>query len=101
MQWSPGTHAPAQALQCLVNILRSLVEWYIRAVPSLNPTDRRGGAAPARRPPHGLAAAHVQAEPGPGRWPRARRGRGPGRSRLGSGSGQGGEGAAANAPPRS
>ena len=39
-----------QALQCLVNILRALVEWYTRAVPSLEPTGGPGGVAGEEAP---------------------------------------------------
>jgi hypothetical protein len=46
----PERRSRAQALQCLVNILRALVEWYIRAVPSLDARDAPGGPAGEEAP---------------------------------------------------
>ncbi len=46
----PARWPRAQALQCLVNILRALVEWYIRAVPALDARDAPGGPAGEEAP---------------------------------------------------
>ena len=97
MFWSLETRH-AQALQCLVNILRALVDWYIRAVPSLSSAD------PAEGGP-GEEATRTDWQPLTSKQSQdlealAARASGQGsRAETGSGSGQGHQGAAADAPP--
>ena len=87
----------AQALHCLVNILRALVDWYIRAVPSLN------SVGPAEGGP-GEEAPRTDWQPLTSKQSQdvealAARASGQGsRPEVGTGSGQGNEGAAADAP---
>lgn len=81
-----------------MNILRALVDWYIRAVPSLNP------AEPAEGGP-GEEATRTDWQPLTSKQSQdlealAARASGQGsRPEPGSGSGRGNEGAAADAPP--